>query len=1268
MHVRIDNMRRRTAPLIGILLVGFLLGFTETARAGDLTVIIVTPFEATVPVGQQQVFIASGEDETGEACPIPNPEWICTSGGTITPDGQTCTFAATTEGDHTIICREAANPQIQDSSTIHVIPAPPLVHIVVQPSQANLNVGQYQLFTAWGYDAQGNVILIPNPVWTTSGGGTLSPTGIYCYYTATEEGQFTITCKEANTAIQGVAQIFSTCLSRLSRIEVTPAEVSINPGEQQQFEVKCYDVDDLDFPAVPIWSTTGGAITAAGLYTATQEGDYSVKVSVNGSSIIGTARVHVGPDGDEDGIRDAVENLGPNNGDGNDDGVPDSQQANVTSLPSATGQDYITVETTCTENQNVWALTEVEACRGVYLDVDVDYDFGVLSLGTLTDVEVPLTVCFHGTDDLSGYTYRMYGPTPPDFDNPQWYTLPNVKFGTATIGGQAVGCAEFTLRDGELGDATGIDGQIVHLGGPALIAVDLATIIVTPGEVTIYSGEQQQFEAKAYDAGGIEIPFSPIWSATGGVIDQNGLYTANQVGDFGVRATDSKTSVSGSATVHVKQPSVYGGVDEDGVLLVVCKGDANVKITVQDGKVLVNGQPVGDPPAKAADIKKIIVQGGTGDNKIDLSGVTQSDFTSLSDDNVEIHGGAGNDTMTGSEFGDMMYGDQGDDTQYGGPGDDKMYGGEGNDTQYGDAGNDTQYGDAGNDTQYGGDDNDTQHGGDGDDKQYGDAGNDKQWGGQGHDSQYGGDGDDKQYGDAGNDTQSGGAGEDRMYGGDGNDTQLGGDDKDIQFGEDGRDIQLGQAGDDFLIGGKGNDIQFGGDGHDFLHGGPGDDYGEGGEAGDWHFLFFGSADVLNDEAGADTLDASEAASGITLGLDLQNVDEAADANGNTVRLQGQFENFVGSFFDDVVCAGPLAVMRTLDGGDGNDTLDFDAKGLLAVDDGTTITVEGYEPVSYSNFENVVITNTATLSRIDVTPPGVHLEVGQQQQFAAVCYDSNNSVLGLTTIWSTSGGTMAFDGLYTATEEGDYSVTALVNGSSIIGTARVHIGPDDDADGIRNVVEDNAPNNGDGNGDGVPDSQQGNVTSLLSATGQGYITVDTSCNQNQDVWAYKEAEACLGADFDEDYNYAYGLVGFCLPCSSATVRIYLHGTDDLSGYIYGKYGPKPPDFDKPQWYTLANAIYGTTVIGGQVVGYVEFILVDGELGDDTDIDGQIVGRSGPAFVAGDFNGDLAVDFVDVQFLADQWLSGTGSAADLDRSGLVDNVDFALFSRNWRRQLE
>ena len=45
---------------------------------------------------------------------------------------------------------------------------------------------------------------------------------------------------------------------------------------------------------------------------------------------------------DSDGIPDAIEAAGPNNGDGNQDGVPDSQQANVTTLPDPDG-NYLTV-------------------------------------------------------------------------------------------------------------------------------------------------------------------------------------------------------------------------------------------------------------------------------------------------------------------------------------------------------------------------------------------------------------------------------------------------------------------------------------------------------------------------------------------------------------------------------------------------------------------------------------------------------------------------------------------------------------------------------------------------------------------------------------------------------------------------------------------------------------------------------------------------------------------------------------------------------------
>jgi len=46
----------------------------------------------------------------------------------------------------------------------------------------------------------------------------------------------------------------------------------------------------------------------------------------------------------------------------------------------------------------------------------------------------------------------------------------------------------------------------------------------------------------------------------------------------------------------------------------------------------------------------------------------------------------------------------------------------------------------------------------------------------------------------------------------------------------------------------------------------------------------------------------------------------------------------------------------------------------------------------------------------------------------------------------------------------------------------------DADGVSGAVEDGAPNGGDGNNDGIPDSQQSNVTSLPNAVNGGYVTV------------------------------------------------------------------------------------------------------------------------------------------------------------------------------------
>ncbi len=98
--------------------------------------------------------------------------------------------------------------------------------------------------------------------------------------------------------------------------------------------------------------------------------------------------------------------------------------------------------------------------------------------------------------------------------------------------------------------------------------------------------------------------------------------------------------------------------------------------------------------------------------------------------------------------------------------------------------------------------------------------------------------------------------------------------------------------------------------------------------------------------------------------------------------------------------------------------------------------------------------------------------------------------------------------------------------------------------------------------------------------------------------------------DPGYSYPFGLLGFEIPCPSATVRIYYHGADSLGGFIYRKYGPTPADWVTSLWYTMPGATFGTEEIGGVTVPYAEFDLTESELGDDTN-GSPIIDQGGPA---------------------------------------------------------
>jgi Ca2+-binding RTX toxin-like protein len=182
-------------------------------------------------------------------------------------------------------------------------------------------------------------------------------------------------------------------------------------------------------------------------------------------------------------------------------------------------------------------------------------------------------------------------------------------------------------------------------------------------------------------------------------------------------------------------------------------------------------------------------------------------------------------------------------------------------------------------------------------KLWGHDGNDTIFGNGGADSLWGGSGNDGIYGGSGTDVISGESGNDRLYGGTGRDKIYGGDGNDEIWGEDGNDELHGGAGNDIIVGGNGDDTIHAGDGHDEIWGGNGNDRIHTGDG----------ADVVEGGAGRDRI--------------------TVEGFGN----------------------------KTIDGGDGIDTLIFTQKAVVNLHSGFATRgdngVEGFDTIS--SVENVI---------------------------------------------------------------------------------------------------------------------------------------------------------------------------------------------------------------------------------------------------------------------------------------------------------------------------
>jgi hypothetical protein len=178
------------------------------------------------------------------------------------------------------------------------------------------------------------------------------------------------------------------------------------------------------------------------------------------------------------------------------------------------------------------------------------------------------------------------------------------------------------------------------------------------------------------------------------------------------------------------------------------------------------------------------------------------------------------------------------------------------------------------------------------------------------------------------------------------------------------------------------------------------------------------------------------------------------------------------------------------------------------------------------------------------------------------------------------------------------------GISVSDTRNFYTGIITDADGISNVNEDAAPNAGDGNNDGIPDSEQPEVTSFLDPVSGKYAVLDAAgCSANSAVSAAAE----LQSSADSLFNYPAGLMNFslaCTPGATATITMYYYGLP-TTNLVARKYNSTTHTYT-----TIPGATISSVTIGGQQAAMVVYQITDGSsLDQDGIANGTIVDPAG-----------------------------------------------------------
>jgi hypothetical protein len=260
----------------------------------------VSPNTLSLQAGQTQQMVVSRLDQFGQTMSSTSPiQWVATQ-GTISSTG--LFTAGQTPGIGFVT---AAIGSIRSTVRISVVAAPSVLTMMQLRDTAGTALNDGATITTGGKQVRVEVritdpagrVITPNPSTTmtvqsapSGGQATLAMNGSIAILDFTRTGNYEVSLTSGSMSRKLRIAVSAT----LTSLQITPNAISLQAGQSRQFTAVGIDQFGQTMASIPptTWSSTGGSISAAGMYSAgSTAGSGSVKAQIGSVSATATITI-----------------------------------------------------------------------------------------------------------------------------------------------------------------------------------------------------------------------------------------------------------------------------------------------------------------------------------------------------------------------------------------------------------------------------------------------------------------------------------------------------------------------------------------------------------------------------------------------------------------------------------------------------------------------------------------------------------------------------------------------------------------------------------------------------------------------------------------------------------------------------------------------------------------------------------------------------------------------------------------------------------------